>query len=226
MTALIGLVAGEASGDLLGAHLLQSLHGRWPNLAAAGIGGPRMAAADAAFGRHHADAGGGDEDAVALALLDHLGVAGHHRHAGLARRRGHGFDDALQLGEREAFLEDEARAQGERRGAQHGHVVERAVHGQAADVAAGEEQRRDHVAVGGHHQAVAGGHRQQRSVVALEQVFVVEGGREQLLDQLRRGAAARAVVHVDAAVLEVDRADVVGLGHVHAATTAMSRNRP
>lgn len=45
MTALIGLVAGEASGDLLGAHLLQSLHGRWPNLAAAGIGGPRMAAA-------------------------------------------------------------------------------------------------------------------------------------------------------------------------------------
>ena len=37
--------------------------------------------------RHHADAGGGDEHAVALALLDHLGVAGDDRHAGLARGR-------------------------------------------------------------------------------------------------------------------------------------------
>ena len=172
------------------------------------------------------DQGRAAEATIAFAPLNDLGVAGDHRHAGLARRPAHRLGDPLEVGQREALLEDEARAQVERRGAQHGHVVERAVHGQAADVAAGEEQRRDHVAVGGHHQAVAGGHRQQRSVVALEQVFVVEGGREQLLDQLRRGAAAGAVVHVDAAVLEVDRADVVGLGHVHAATTGMSRNRP
>lgn len=44
MSGLLGLVAGEASGDLLGAHLLQALHARWPSLQAAGIGGPRMAA--------------------------------------------------------------------------------------------------------------------------------------------------------------------------------------
>ncbi|HEX4234035.1 MAG TPA: lipid-A-disaccharide synthase [Caldimonas sp.] len=37
------MVAGEASGDLLGCALLASLRTRWPSLAAAGIGGPRMA---------------------------------------------------------------------------------------------------------------------------------------------------------------------------------------
>ena len=40
----LGMVAGEASGDLLGGLLLQGLRGRWPDLQAAGIGGPRLAA--------------------------------------------------------------------------------------------------------------------------------------------------------------------------------------
>ena len=38
------MVAGEASGDLLGALLLGGLKARWPALHAAGIGGPRMVA--------------------------------------------------------------------------------------------------------------------------------------------------------------------------------------
>ena len=36
------MVAGEASGDLLGGALLASLRARWPRLVAEGIGGPRM----------------------------------------------------------------------------------------------------------------------------------------------------------------------------------------
>ena len=40
----LGLVAGEASGDLLGGLLLQGLKARWPELQAAGMGGPAMAA--------------------------------------------------------------------------------------------------------------------------------------------------------------------------------------
>lgn len=44
LTALrLGMVAGEASGDLLAGLLLKGLHERWPALQAAGIGGPRMA---------------------------------------------------------------------------------------------------------------------------------------------------------------------------------------
>ncbi len=38
----IGLIAGEASGDLLGAHFIQALKTRHPDLSAAGIAGPRL----------------------------------------------------------------------------------------------------------------------------------------------------------------------------------------
>ena len=41
----IALVAGEASGDLLGAHLLAALRERIPHLEAFGIGGPKMMSA-------------------------------------------------------------------------------------------------------------------------------------------------------------------------------------
>ena len=43
-TLRLGMVAGEASGDLLAGMLLAALKQRWPALAAAGIGGPKMAA--------------------------------------------------------------------------------------------------------------------------------------------------------------------------------------
>lgn len=38
----IGLVAGEASGDLLGAHFIRALRQQYPDLRAAGIAGPRL----------------------------------------------------------------------------------------------------------------------------------------------------------------------------------------
>jgi lipid-A-disaccharide synthase len=44
MSMKLGLVAGEASGDLLGGLLLAGLRRRWPDLQAAGIGGPKMIA--------------------------------------------------------------------------------------------------------------------------------------------------------------------------------------
>lgn len=41
----IGILAGEASGDLLGARLIQALHEKFPALSIEGIGGPAMIAA-------------------------------------------------------------------------------------------------------------------------------------------------------------------------------------
>ncbi len=40
----IGIIAGEASGDLLGAHLMSALQARFPSLEFVGIAGPRMQA--------------------------------------------------------------------------------------------------------------------------------------------------------------------------------------
>jgi lipid-A-disaccharide synthase len=44
VTPRLAMVAGEPSGDLLAGLLLQGLRTRWPQLACAGIGGPKMAA--------------------------------------------------------------------------------------------------------------------------------------------------------------------------------------
>jgi hypothetical protein len=171
------------------------------------VAGPGQVAGEVDAVGQDADAGGGDEHAVALALLDHLGVAGHQLHAGFVRGPGHGFDDAGQVGQREALLQDEAGGEVEGGGPHHRHVVDGAVHRQAADVAAGEEQGRDHVAVGGHHQlALAQG--QAGAVVALGQVFVAQILGEQVGDELHHGPAAAAVAHVHAAVLDVQGAGV------------------
>ena len=39
----MAIVAGEASGDMLAALLLQALNQRWPGVPTFGIGGPDMA---------------------------------------------------------------------------------------------------------------------------------------------------------------------------------------
>ena len=61
--------------------------------------------------RHHADTGRVDEDAVGLAAIDHLRVAGDDPHAHLFRRLLHRLHDAPDRLERRAFLEDQAATQ-------------------------------------------------------------------------------------------------------------------
>ena len=154
-------------------------------------------------GRDHPDAGGVDEYAITLAALDHLGVAGDDRHAGGARRVGHRMDDAREIGEGQALFEDEAGGEPERPRAAHGDVVDGAVHGELADVASREEQRRDHVGVGAEDD-LARRRREARAVVLLREVGVVEGPGEEHLDELGGGAPARPVDHLHPASLEID----------------------
>ena len=74
--------------------------------------------------------------------------------SGRGRHRG---DDPLQIGQGQPLFDDEPGAEPQRPGAAHAQVVDRAADGQLADVAAGEEEGADHVAVGGEGQARAVG---------------------------------------------------------------------
>ena len=99
---------------------------------------PRGEIVDA--GRDQADAGGVDVDAVALAAVHDLGVAGDDRHARLCGRCLHRLHDPPEIFHRQPLFEDQPGGQRQRLRAAHGQVVDRAVHGQRADVAARERR--------------------------------------------------------------------------------------
>ena len=113
------------------------------------VAGPGDADRQRSALRHQADAGSGDEDLVALAPVHDLGVAGDQGHARLVAGLPHRGDDALQVGQRQALLEDEGGREEQRLGAADRQVVHGAVDRQPADVAAREEQRADHEGIGG-----------------------------------------------------------------------------
>jgi len=94
------------------------------------------------------------------------------------------------------------------------------VHGQAADVAAGKEERRDDMAVGRYDQP-AKWNRHDSSVVALPEVGIAQPAGKQFLDQLCHRASAAAVRQVDAPVLQVERSDI-SLAHAAHRLTADS----
>jgi hypothetical protein len=107
-------------------------------------------------GGHDPDPSGVQVDAVAMAAVDDLRVAGDDRHPGGAGRLAHRPGDDAQLGQGHALLEDRPDRQGQRQRPAHGQVVDRAVHRQVPHVPAGEEPRPDHVRVGGERQAQPG----------------------------------------------------------------------
>ncbi len=168
---------------------------------------------------NHADAGGVDEHPVAFAALHHLGVAGDDAHPRCPRCARHGLHNALEVGQWKPGFQDEAGGEMQRPGAGHRQIVHRAMHRQRTDVAAGKEQRRNHVAVGGQGDA-AGRQVQAGLIVALVEPGIAERRREQFLDQLRHGPPAAAVAQLDLAVLEIQPAceQAAHARRVHAAS--------
>ena len=128
---------------------------------------------------------------VARAARHHLGVSGDDGHARSPGRRAHVRCYALQHVQRQAFLQNEAAAQVAGSRAQHGHVVNRAVHGQTADAAAGEEERRHGIGIGAHGQRAVQ-ILQQGGVVQPFQQGVGEMPQKTLRHQALRGASAAA----------------------------------
>ena len=150
--------------------------------------------------RVDADARRRDEDLVALAAVDHLGVAGDERDVRFRARASHRGDDLLELRDLEPLLEDEGRREEARNRAPHGEVVHRPVHGEAADVAAGEEERAHDERVGGEGDARAGADVERRLVFERGEDVVREGGEKDVLEELGREATAAPVTQHDALV--------------------------
>ena len=125
-----------------------------------------------------------------------------------------------------------ASASGQR--ARHREVVDGAVYGQLGDVAAGEEQRPDDVAVGRQRESLlAGADRQQRAVAEQAELGIAKLGQEHVGDQRRRGLAARSVRQRDMLVVDPRRAPAAALDPiqntlivVHASTSTWVRTRP
>ena len=180
-------------------------------------GGPRRADVDPLG--DDADAGGVDEQPAAPLpvttagpAVDHLGVAGDQANARSAGRGPHRLGHPAEHRQLQALLEDEAGAESDRFRSRHRDVVDGAVDRQVADAAAGEEQRSDHVGVGGEGQTSATGvveHELGRieqllglaGVGAVGAIRRPERREEQVLDQLGRQATAATVAEHDPVVV-------------------------
>ena len=147
-----------------------------------------------------ADAGGVDEQAVAFAFINDLGVAGDDLHAGLLRGLLHGGDDLPEGLHGQAFFDDEGGTEIERARAGHRQVVDGAVDGQGTEVAAGEEEGPHDVGIGGEGEALAGDVEHAGVVLGFEE-RVAEGGEEELADELVHELAAAAVGEEDVGVV-------------------------
>ena len=158
------------------------------------IPGANLSAAQVHARRHRPDAARVDVDAVTVAAIHYFGVAGHHAHAGFLRAFRHGSADAAQIVHGKALFQNEGAGQVQRPRARGGHIVHRAAHGQTADVAAREEVRRHHEAVGGVGHALARAQRRQhRRVIAAKQLVGTVGLEKHLVDDALHHRAARPV---------------------------------
>ncbi|MPM60767.1 hypothetical protein SDC9_107621 [bioreactor metagenome] len=95
-----------------------------------------------------ADAGGVDIQPVARALRHHLGIAGHDRHVARLRRRRRRVENPAQLRQREMFFDNQAQSEIAGNASGHPDIVDRADHGEFANVAARKKARRNHETVG------------------------------------------------------------------------------
>ncbi len=165
--------------------------------------------------RDAADPRGVDEQAVGLAPIDDLGVAGDQADAGGVGATAHRLDHPAQGRDRQAFFEDEADAQAFGARAAHGEVVDGAVDGERADVAAGKEQRPHDIGIG--REGGRAVDRQHGAVVAAVEFRIVERRANHVVDQAGHRPAAAAVGELDRfAVVRRGRAgqgDLVGAGH-------------
>ena len=97
----------------------------------------------------------------------------------------------------EALLKNERGAEVERFGAAHGEIVDSAVYGERADIAAAEEERFDDEAVGGEGETF-GADLEDGLIVEAAEDGTAEGGQEDVAQQVCAEPAAGSVAEQDA----------------------------
>ncbi len=113
------------------------------NIADGGVGGGDVCARFC-----HTDPGGVDEYFVTASSRGHFGVAAYDFHPCLERGISHGLHDRSQIFDGEPLFENQPHRQGYRLCAAHGQIVDGAVDGQIADVAAREKNRVNNITIG------------------------------------------------------------------------------
>ena len=180
---------------------------------------------------HHTHTGGVDEKTVGTASSDDLGIAGDDADPGLNSRYAHALRDGAEDLHLQALFEDKAGRQPERLGTTAGKVIDGAVDGEVADIAAGKEQWIDDIRIGSqrdsHHPDV-----QHRRVTG-HPAGGSECGQKEVLDEFLGQDAATAVAHHDAFGLTqrqrthpVSRVDRAGLRHSQTTPAAGIGSRP
>jgi hypothetical protein len=142
---------------------------------------------------NHTNSRGVDEDLVGRALGHHFGIAGHELHAGPIQRLAYTGQDALQIDNRKSFFQNQSHAEITWLGAAHGHIVDRAVNRQVADIAARKKNRIDHESIGRKSQSDTV-QLEHGAVVERRQDGVVEQGHQHFSSELVGDLAAAAMV--------------------------------
>ena len=138
-----------------------------------------------------ADTTGVDEHAIAVAAINHLGIARNNMDTSFFGHFGHAFADAFQIGNGKAFFQNEPTAEVLGDSATGGNIVYRAAHSQPANVSAGEKAGSHHKTVGGIGNTLTGSWRwERRRIVAFQQLFVCVCLEKYLVDNALHHSAA------------------------------------
>ena len=107
--------------------------------------------------RDHTDTGGIDKHFVCRTARHHFGVTGHNLNTvGFCGFR-HAADQLRENVKRQPLLKDKSTGEVARDCATDRQIIRCAAHSQFADIAAGENNRINHIAVGAECQTITGG---------------------------------------------------------------------
>jgi hypothetical protein len=146
--------------------------------------------------RHNSNARRIDKNLVRLAARNDLRISGHNQDLRFASGLRHGRHNLCQRIKRKPLFQDETGGQIERPGPAHGKIVDGAMDGEAAYVAAREEDGINHVGIGGDGNLPVL-HLYQGTVVHLSEVFILKHVDEKVLHELVRRSASASLVKLN-----------------------------